>query len=76
MNNGRRKQLVEIGTKLGELREMLELLLDEEQECFENLPESLQQGERGEAMTQAVERMEEALDAMEEAATAIEAAQA
>lgn len=40
----------------------VETLRDEEQEAFDNLGENLQQGERGQAMEQAVSDMESALE--------------
>ena len=48
MNKARRKQLSEIQEKLAELKDMIETVLDEEQEAYDNLPESLQESERGE----------------------------
>lgn len=76
MNKGRRKQLAEIAEQLQELRDRIEQLQEEEQDGFDNLPESLQQGERGQAMEQAVEQMGTALDCIDEAVQALEEAQA
>ncbi|HBO8236520.1 TPA: hypothetical protein L5C36_005661 [Pseudomonas aeruginosa] len=76
MNNARRKQLAEIAEQLQELRDRIEQLQGEEQDGFDNLPESLQQGERGQAMEQAAEQMGSALDAIDEAAQALEEAKA
>lgn len=50
MNNARRTRIDKLATKLSDIIEDLEALGDEEMEAFENLPESLQYGERGEAM--------------------------
>lgn len=47
MNKIRRDQLSEIVGKLEVLKEELEEVKEEERECFENLPESLQESERG-----------------------------
>lgn len=76
MNNARRKQLAEIAEQLQELRDRIEQLQGEEQDGFDNLPESLQQGERGQAMEQAAEQMETAMDSLDEALGALEEAQA
>lgn len=76
MNKARRKQLAEIAEQMQELRERIELLQEEEQEGFDNLPESLQQGERGTAMEQAIEQMDSAMDAVDEALEALQEAQA
>lgn len=76
MNKARRKQLAEIAEQMQELRDRIEQLQEEEQDGFDNLPESLQQGKRGEAMEQAVEQMGAALDAIDEAVHSLEEAQA
>ncbi len=76
MNKARRKQLAEITEQLQELRERIELLQEEEKDRYDNLPESLQQGERGQAMEQAAEQMGTALDSIDEAVQALKEAQA
>lgn len=45
----------------------LEKLRDEEEECFENLPEGIQDSERGEMMQEAIENLEEAVSLVESA---------
>ena len=42
--------------------EELESVKDDEEMAFDNLPESLQEGERGERMQEAVENIEAAMD--------------
>lgn len=44
MNADRRKQLGEALSKLNDARIIIEQVRDEEQEAFDNLPESLQNG--------------------------------
>ena len=51
MNKERRKRIEEVRQTLAELREELAEIHDEEQEAYDNLPEGLQEGERGEAPT-------------------------
>ena len=65
MNKTRRKELANIVTMLEELdalreeiRERLADVLDEEQEALDNLPESLQESERGEQMQEYIDTME------------------
>ena len=58
------------------MRDRIEQLQEEEQEGFDNLPEGLQQGERGQVMEQATEQMGTALDSIDEAVQALEEAQA
>lgn len=48
-----------------EARERLEAVRDEEEEALENLPESLQASERGEAMQAAIDAMEDVLDTLD-----------
>lgn len=74
MNNTRRKAIQEIYERLEELMQDIEALQEEEQDAYDNLPESLQDGERGQAMQEAADNLEyaansvqEALDYMEEA---------
>ena len=75
MNKDRRKQLSEIQSKLSELRDMIDTVLSDEQEAYDNLPESLQESERGEAMQAAIDAMESALESCEDAESSLEEAQ-
>ncbi|WP_417842001.1 hypothetical protein [Terasakiella sp.] len=67
MNNQRRKEINEIiaevaalAEKIEELKERVEHIKGEEQEAFDNLPESLQQGERGQTMEEAIDALDNA----------------
>lgn len=67
MNKQRREALDKAHTKLmtlvADLEEVmidLENICEEEQEAFDNLPESLQGSERGERMSEIIETFEEA----------------
>ena len=62
MNRIRRKELAEIISLIEEARERLEAVRDDEQEAFDNLPESIQYSERGETMEEYISTMEELLD--------------
>lgn len=53
MNKQRRNRIAEALELISQARDILEEVKDEEQESYENLPESLQYGERGEQMQQA-----------------------
>lgn len=59
MNKERRRRLSGICN-------MLEELISEEQEAFDNLPESLQCSEKGESMEQNMDAIGDALGALEE----------
>lgn len=58
MNAKRRAAIQRIIDKIEELRSDIEALRDEEQEAFDNLPESLQYSEKGERMEEAVSQLE------------------
>lgn len=59
MNIARCKRLQKIVEQIEELR-------DEEQEAFDNTPESLQFSERGEKMEEAIQCLETAIDSIKE----------
>jgi len=67
MNMQRRKRIEKVGRLLEELLEEVEALQEEEQEAYENMPESLQSSERGEAMYEAAENLSSAANCIEEA---------
>ena len=63
MNNTRRKQLRKEVIELVEIaNQALDEIKDEEQEGFDNMPEGLQEGERGEAIEEKVTEMQEIHD--------------
>lgn len=74
MNNERRKRIDALLEKLSSISTDIDILLDEEQEAFDNLPESLQDGERGQKMTEAVDLLEDAKGALEDVITTLEGA--
>ena len=67
MNNQRRKEIQAVLDELAALRSRVEDLQSEEQDYFDNMPENLQQSERGEKAEQAASRLEDAFDEIEEA---------
>lgn len=66
MNNARRKQIEKLTAQIEEIKETIESLRDEEQDAFDNLPESLQGGERGEKMESAIDALDYAADDLQE----------
>lgn len=50
MNKDRRKRLSDIIAKLEVLQSEIQSLAEEERECFDNMPEGLQESERGSAI--------------------------
>lgn len=59
MNKQRRKDLLDVAESLQEALDRLSEVRDEEQEAFDNMPESLQYGSRGDAMQEAIDTMDE-----------------
>lgn len=62
MNRARRKELSHAIELIEQAREILEAVMEEEQEAFDNLPESLQNSERGETMEEYIGVIEETID--------------
>lgn len=67
MNASRRKRIAALIEQLENLRGDVELLQEEEQEGFDNLPESLQEADSGQAKQQAAEQLGSALEGIDEA---------
>ena len=74
MNKARRAQLEALLPQLEDVKDALELLREEEQDYFDNMPEGLQSSERGEAAENAVSAMDEAIGSLDEAFEAINTA--
>ena len=47
MNKHRRKAIADIMAQIDDLHSQIEELRDEEQDAYDNLPEGLQEGEKG-----------------------------
>lgn len=65
MNKARRKEIARAIELIEQAREILETVMDEEQEAFDNMPESLQSTERGETMEEYISILEERIDALD-----------
>ena len=76
MNNTRRKEIQDVLNELADLRSQIDTLHGEEQEAYDNMPESLQQSERGQAAENAASELENALSAFDEIASSLNAATA
>jgi len=76
MNKARRKVLARITTQLESLKEELQLdVIDAEQEAFDNLPESFQEGEKGERMQEIIDTLEDVVSNFEDAIESLNQAQ-
>lgn len=58
MNKDRRKRLEALSDKLAEVIHEISCIKDEENEAYDNLPESLQDGEKGSTMSENVDELE------------------
>ena len=76
MNNIRRKALGELQAKLDNIKGDIELLRDEEQEYIDNMPESLQGGDKASMAENAVSNMDDAINSLDEAVSSIDEATA
>lgn len=69
MNKQRRKAIMEAVRKIEAL---VQNILDEEQEAYDSMPESLQESENGLNSLDAQDNLEAAIDALEEAISCLE----
>lgn len=65
MNKERRKELNRAHQMVSEANSIVKSVCDDEQDAFDNMPEGLQQGERGEKMEENVQLLDEAVDTLE-----------
>lgn len=74
MTNTRKKELREMLNKVDVtvLSELLQELMDEEQERYDNLPECKQEGEYGERLEGNIDAMQNLIDSLEEATGYVE----
>lgn len=67
MNAQRRKQIVKAAGLIAEARNILENVMNDETEAYENLPETFQNGTQGETMQDYISALEDAIAQLEEA---------
>lgn len=79
MNAARRKQITEAVAAILEARGKIEdargeiaSAKDEEQDYYDNMPESIQQGEKGSAAETVIEELDEMLNTLDEVLDAID----
>ncbi len=72
MNNKRRKKLKQAISLLDSVYEIIFQVAEEEQDCFDNLPENLQESDRGEKMEEAISELENAAEKIDEGKESIE----
>ena len=69
MNKQRRKRIVDAIYKIEEL---IQNILDEEQDAYDNMPENLIESENGIVSAEAQENLDSAIEALEEAISYLE----
>ena len=72
MNAQGRKEIAKYIASLEEIKDKLDSMMDEEQDKFDNMPEGLQESERGEVMQEAIKQLETACDNLDEVISALE----
>ena len=66
MNKIRRKALATVVAKLDEAYDLLEEIQSDEQDAYDNMPESLQESERGEHMGEILDVLGDAIDSLDD----------
>ena len=72
MNKQRRKDIQRAYDLIVEAKDVIDTCLEEEQECYDNLPEGIQASERGEEMENNVGQLQECSDNLDYATDALE----
>ena len=72
MNNSRRKELRRIIEIFENEKQKLDIVINNEQDSFDNLTDSLQQTMRGQQMEEYIDKMNEAIVCIEDAIELIE----
>ena len=67
MNKTIRKRINELMEGLQSIRDEIEMIADQEQEKYDNLPESLQSSERGETLESVIESLQSGMGSIDEA---------
>lgn len=67
MNAKQRKELQGYAYSLDEIKSNIETMMEDEQSKLDNMPEGLQESERGEAMQEAIDNLESASSSLEDA---------
>lgn len=71
MNKARRISITKIADSLQALKSDVESIQYEEQDVYDNLPESFQDCERGDRMQEAIDNLDDALNLIDEAVTSL-----
>jgi len=72
MNKVRREMLKNACKKLEAVTEIIELVRDEESDAFDNMPEGLQESDRGITMQENIETLEDIISNLEDISSELE----
>ena len=67
MNKSRRSRIDEIIQKIEDLCYDIDIIREEEETAYGNMPESIQVSDRGDAMSESISNLEDAVSSLEEA---------
>jgi len=73
MNKARRKTIKDGYDLICEGKSLIDTALEEEQSCYDNLPEGLQLSDRGDEMQENIEQLQECSDNLDCAIDALDA---
>lgn len=65
MNKQRRSTLRAINERLSTIKDEIETVMDDEQEAYDNLPDGIRDGDRGEQMADNVSELQGVIDTLE-----------
>lgn len=74
LNNIRRKKISGVVNNLKNMRDIVDGILSEEQDVFDNTPENFQDSYKGEKMQESISQLEDSVENIEYAIEALEAA--
>ena len=72
MNKERRKRIADAISAISKIETLIQNILDDEQEAYDNMPEGLQISENGMISEEAQENLDSAIEALEEAISYLE----
>jgi len=74
MNAEKRKELAKAIELMEEAKGIIESISEQEQECFDNLSENLQQSERGQRFSEIASSLSDVVSTIDEAISEVESA--
>ena len=72
MNKERRKRIADAISAISKIESLIQNILDDEQEAYENMPEGVKFSENGMASEEAQDNLDSAIEALEEAISCLE----